>query len=131
MGTQDSMDDVTKKTLSVADATRLLEARFAQLRSESCNTCKVPAPIWGPGVVSGTSYWYLKMLPPCPSRCAQVITKIWAEITTEYQIVRSAQESGQAHYREALEKAGAAGRTRRRGQFRKLRAPEDDSTPKP
>lgn len=122
------MDDETRKTLSVADATELLQARFAELRSEGCNTCKVTAPIWGPGVVSGTSYWYLKMLPPCPNRCAQVITRIWADITMEYQIVRSAQESGQAHYREALD---AAGHTRRRGQFRKLRAPNDGSAPKP
>ena len=124
------MDDAPKKTLSVADATRLMEAKFAQLRSESCSTCKVPAPIWGPGVVSGTSYWYLKMLPPCPNRCAQVITRIWADITMEYQITRSAQESGQAHYREALE-ADGAGSPRRRGQFRKLRAPKADGPSKP
>ena len=91
-----------KTTLSAVEARELLEREFARLKPAACTSCKVPVPFWGPAVVTGTGYWYLKMLPPCAHQCGRVISTIWAEITTEYQIERSSAESGMARYDGAL-----------------------------
>ncbi|MEO5676520.1 MAG: hypothetical protein ABIQ84_03155 [Usitatibacter sp.] len=96
-----------KKTLTAAEAKELLEREFARLKPAGCSSCKVPIPFWGPAVVTGTGYWYLRVLPDCPDHCGRVISTIWADITTEYQIERSAAESGMARYE------GALGRTAR------------------
>jgi hypothetical protein len=105
-----------KTTLSAVEAARLLEQEFARLKSAACTTCKAPTPIWGPGVVSGSDYWYVKMLPLCPHNCARIITKIWAEMTMHYKIERTAKEIGQARDQAGLGKAlTGGGRRRRRG----------------
>ncbi len=91
-----------KKILSAAEAKELLEQEFARLKPGACTSCKVPIPFWGPAVVSGTGYWYLKMIPPCAHQCGRVISTIWAEITTEYQIERTASESGLTRYEGAV-----------------------------
>ena len=101
-----------RKALSATQAKQLLEREFAHLRSPECKTCKAPTPFWGPGAFAGTGYWYLKMLAPCPHRCNRVINRVWAQITTEYQIERSAAESGSARYQGALAANDAPARRR-------------------
>ena len=91
-----------KKTLSATEAKELLEREFARLKPADCTSCRVPTPFWGPAVVTGTGYWYLRAIPPCAHHCGRVISGIWAEITTEYQIERTAIESGLARYEGAL-----------------------------
>lgn len=93
--------------LSATQAKELLEREFASQKPGECMRCRVPTPFWGPGAMSGTGYWYLKMLPPCEHQCARVISKLWAQITSEYQIERSAKESGRARYEVALETSGS------------------------
>jgi hypothetical protein len=94
-----------KKILPAAEAARLLAQEFARQKPAACATCKAPTPFWGPGVVSGTGYWYLRALPPCDHDCDRVIARIWSEITTAYEIERSASESGRDQYRRALRRA--------------------------
>jgi hypothetical protein len=101
-----------KKTLRAAEVAKLLEREFARLKPTECKTCKPPMPFWGPGVRTGTGYWYLKMMPACEFQCGRVISKLWADITSEYEIERSPAETGQARFEGALHESGR--RTRRR-----------------
>jgi hypothetical protein len=95
-----------KKPIGATEAATLLRDRFTRLKSPDCKTCKAPVPFWGPGVVTGTGYWYLKMMPPCDYGCSQVISKLWAEMTGEYEIERSAVESGRARFQGAQKDSG-------------------------
>lgn len=108
-----------KPILTAAEAKALLQQEYARLKPDSCTSCKIPTPFWGPGVVTGTGYWYLKMLPPCSQQCGLVISGIWASITTDYQIERSEQESGMARYRGAL-RSTAEGEPKRRAQKQRV-----------
>ena len=87
-----------KKPIRSADAAKLLDREFARLKPAECKACKAPVPFWGPGVHTGTGYWYLKMPPPCKHECGRVISKVWADITDEYEIERSPIESGQREF---------------------------------
>jgi hypothetical protein len=101
-----------KKTLRSADAAKLLEREFARLKPSDCKTCKAPVPFWGPGVRTGTGYWYLKMMPPCKYQCGRLISKVWADITAEYEIERTAVESGQRRFEGALNHSGRSTRSK-------------------
>jgi len=95
-----------KKILSATETATLLQREFARLKPVECKVCTAPVPYWGPGINIGTGYWYLKMISPCEFHCNQVISKIWSEITDEYEIQRSEAESGQTRFRGAQHEKG-------------------------
>ena len=95
-----------KKNLSATETAMLLQREFARLKPVECKTCTAPAPYWGPGIQNGTGYWYLRMIPACRFHCNQVISKIWADITNEYQIQRSEAESGRTRFEGARHETG-------------------------
>ena len=77
-----------KKPIS-ADAARIyLQGALADAQQSACQTCKFPAPFWGPGVGPGSGYWYIKMPPSCPSGCLPVIVRVWSAFTMEFEIQR-------------------------------------------
>lgn len=75
-----------KKDISAADMKALLIREFHLLRSKDCKTCEPPVPYWGPAPNSGAGYWYLDMPAMCPHGCRQVISTLWADITSSYDI---------------------------------------------
>ena len=105
-----------KKVLDASAAAQLLQQEFARLRPAGCTTCKAPVPYWGPGILNGTGYWYVRMIPACEHRCNRVISKIWADLTNEYEIQRSQAESGQTRFEGAQRLTGTGAR---RKQFSK------------
>jgi hypothetical protein len=105
-----------KKTLDAAAAAKLLQQEFARLKPAECKSCKAPVPYWGPGILNGMGYWYVRMIPPCEYRCNRVISKIWADLTNDYEIKRSEAESGQARFQGALRQRGTGAQ---RKQFSK------------
>ena len=108
----------SKKILGATEAAILLQREFARLKPAACQTCKAPLPFWGPGVVSGNGYWYVKAIPPCPHQCGRLISRLWAEITLHYEIIRSGNESGRARFEGAIHEAKNPAPMR--GQFKKV-----------
>lgn len=83
-----------KKTVSVAEAAAHLRREFIGARAPGCRTCTFPMPYWGPGVMTGTGYWYLQMPPPCPHLCQSVMARLWVAFTEEHEIEHQPYDTG-------------------------------------
>ena len=83
-----------KKAISVAEAATILQREFIEARPSGCRSCTFPMPYWGPGVTTGTGYWYLQMPPPCPHLCQSVISRLWVAFMEENEIQREPYDTG-------------------------------------
>jgi hypothetical protein len=64
-----------------------LAEEFAKARAAECTTCQAPKPFWGPAPgPSASGYWYMESPRKCGRGCREVLTRVWAQITTEYEI---------------------------------------------
>jgi hypothetical protein len=64
-----------------------LTREFENARKGACKSCAVPRTFWGPAAGPGASgYWYMELPIKCPNGCRDVLTKVWAQLTTEYDI---------------------------------------------
>ena len=64
-----------------------LSREFAKARAPHCTTCRVPRTFWGPAPGPGASgYWYMEQPGKCDRGCRQVLTDLWAKLTTDYSI---------------------------------------------
>lgn len=89
------------RSISAQDMYAQLVREFEKARTSECSTCRVPKPFWGPAPGPGSSgYWYLQTPNKCPAGCREVLARVWAQITTEYDIAppsREALVSGDAY----------------------------------
>lgn len=77
----------------------LLIREFARLKPKDCTQCRVPLPFWGPAP-GNSAYWYMPSPPVCSRGCGQILTEVWARLTTEYKIAPP--EKAQHHWKHGV-----------------------------
>jgi len=75
------------RTMSAAEMLDHLAREFEKARAPHCTTCRVPRTFWGPAPGPGAAgYWYMEQPGKCERGCRQVLTGLWARLTTDYVI---------------------------------------------
>lgn len=75
------------RSISAQDMYVRLAREFESARPSECRICRVPKTFWGPSAgPSASGYWYMEAPGRCDKGCNQVLTRVWAQITTEYDI---------------------------------------------
>jgi hypothetical protein len=75
------------RSLTSQQMHELLAREFANARAPGCHTCRVPRTFWGPAAGPGASgYWYMEMPNRCDKGCREMLSRVWAQITTDYSI---------------------------------------------
>ena len=64
----------------------LLIREFTRLKAPQCALCRVPLPFWGPAPGNQAVYWYMQAPRACAHGCGQLLSELWARLTTEYRI---------------------------------------------
>lgn len=73
--------------MSAEEMSDRLSREFAKARSPHCTTCRVPRTFWGPAAGPGASgYWYMELPNKCDKGCREVLARVWAQLTTDYDV---------------------------------------------
>jgi hypothetical protein len=89
-----SSGDGYRPTITGPNMFALLIREFARLKSPDCTQCHVPLPFWGPAP-GNSAYWYMPSPRVCAYGCGQMLTELWARLTTEYRIAAPEQDQPQ------------------------------------
>lgn len=107
------MDDIEtaitshRPTITGPNMYALLIREFARLKTSQCTLCRIPLPFWGPAPGSQAGYWYMQAPKACPHGCGQVMSELWARLTTEYRIAPPEKE--RVHWRHGVRAATPQG----------------------
>ena len=87
MGDSSNGNNLSRPVITGPNMYALLIREFARLKPGGCTLgCRVPLPFWGPAPGSQAVYWYMATPQPCPYGCSQLLTELWARLTTEYRV---------------------------------------------
>jgi hypothetical protein len=82
------------RPISAEDMYEHLAREFEKARAPHCTTCRMPRPFWGPAAGPGASgYWYLETPAKCARGCRETLARVWAQLTTDYEIAAPSRQA--------------------------------------